>query len=385
MEMRELDAGYASQVDAIDEPTWCRILEQFEDANIFQTWSYGAVRYGHGNFSHLVLKERGGVAAVAQARIVRLSVIGVGIAYVRWGPLWRRRDTAIDVEIFRQTIRALRNEYVGERGLVLRLYPVLFEEDGLRFLPILKEEGFSALDRERRNRTILIDLRRPLEELRRGLRPHWQRHLKAAERNGLVIAEGSEDELLQTFLDIYRETVARKRFVGPDDTDQFSRIQRALPGNLKLRVMLCRAGDTVCAGLVCSAMGTTAIYLLGATGDEGLKTRGSYLLHWKLIEWLKRSGFAAYDLHGIDPAKNPGTYRFKHDLGGDNAREVCFLGRFDSSANVLSASFVACGEALRRTVGMLRNMGGMPLALGPRSRASGRCVADERAAARGHD
>src|SRR5262249_40860553 len=80
----------ASQVDAIDEPTWCRILEQFEDANIFQTWSYGAVRYGHGNFSHLVLKERGGVAAVAQARIVRLSVIGVGVAYVRGGPLWRR-------------------------------------------------------------------------------------------------------------------------------------------------------------------------------------------------------------------------------------------------------------------------------------------------------
>jgi len=125
--------------------------------------------------------------------------------------------------------------------------------------------------------------------------------------------------------------------------------------------------------------------LLGATSDEGLKTRGSYLLQWKLIEWLKRGGFAVYDLHGIDPVKNPGTYRFKHDLGGDSASEVCFLGRFDSSANVLSASFVACVEALRATVGMLRKMRGRTRGLEVRLRAEGGCLADERAAARGHD
>ena len=49
------------------------------------------------------------------------------------------------------------------------------------------------------------------------------------------------------------------------------------------------------AGLVASAMGDSAIYLLGATSDEGLKSKGAYLLQWTLIKWLKECGFKWYD------------------------------------------------------------------------------------------
>ncbi len=38
--------------------------------------------------------------------------------------------------------------------------------------------------------------------------------------------------------------------------------------------MLCRSGDTTCAGLICSALGDTAVYLFGATSDAGMETRG---------------------------------------------------------------------------------------------------------------
>ena len=344
----------------MDEHAWCRTLQEFDDANLYQTWSYETVRSGRPNVSHLVLKEEGEIVAVAQARIVRLAIIGVGIAYVRWGPLWRRRDAETNVERFRQAIRALRNEYACRRGLVLRLYPVLFDEDAPCFLRVLEEEGFSWLAKERRNRTILIDLRRPLGGLREGLRPHWHRHLKAAERNGLEVVEGSQDELFETFLKIYREMVSRKRFVGPENVDEFRVIQRRLPEQSKMRIMLCKSDGTVCAGLVCAALGKTAVYLLGATSNEGMKSGGSYLLHWKLIEWLKDQGFARYDLHGIDPLKNPGGYRFKNDLCGENGKEVAFLGRFDSSANALSSSCVACGETLRtiyRTLKSIRSTG----------------------------
>lgn len=340
----------------MDERTWCHSLQEFDDANLYQTWSYEMVRSGRQNVSHLVLKEEGEIVAVAQARIVRLAVIGVGIAYVRWGPLWRRRDAETNGERFRQAIRALRNEYACRRGLVLRLYPDLFDDDAPCFLPVLKEEGFSWLAKERRNRTILVDLRRPLGGLREGLRPHWHRDLKAAERNGLEVVEGCEDELFETFLRIYREMVSRKGFVGPDNVEEFRVIQRRLPEQFKMKIMLCKSGDTVCAGLVCAAVGKTAVYLLGATSNEGMKSRGSYLLHWKLIEWLKDKGFAVYDLHGIDPVKNPGGYRFKNGLCGGNGKEVAFLGRFDSSAHVLSSSCVACGETLRTIYRALKSI-----------------------------
>ena len=63
--MRELDAGYAAEVDAMDEQTWCQILQLFDDANIYQTWAYEAVRCGRENVSHLSLRRRGDIVAIA--------------------------------------------------------------------------------------------------------------------------------------------------------------------------------------------------------------------------------------------------------------------------------------------------------------------------------
>jgi hypothetical protein len=352
--MRDLHPGYSSAVDVVEEAAWCRILEQFDDANIYQTWPYDEVRCGRANISHLVLRKNGDIVAAAQARIVKAPLLKVGIAYVRWGPLWRRREDKADPEIFRQAIRALRNEYACRRGLVLRFYPSLFSDESSPFLTILEEEGFSAFDGEKRSRTLLLDVSRPLEKLRAGLRPHWHRYLKVAERNELEIVEGSEDELFEEFVKIYREMVARKRFAEPNDIDEFRRIQRRLPEKLKMKIMLCRSGGEVCAGLVCSSIGNTAVYLFGATSDAGLKKRGSYLLHWRLIEWLSKKGRAVYDLNGIDPVVNTGTYKFKTDLCGNNSRDVYFLGRFDSYTNVLSHACVASGDSLRRIYRVLR-------------------------------
>ena len=110
--MRELGPGYVSEIDAVNEGTWWEILEGFDDANIYQTWSYAVVRYGRQHTSHLVLKEKGEIVAAAESRITRVPFLDVGVAYIRWGPLWRLRNAEAKEERFRQAIRALRNEYV---------------------------------------------------------------------------------------------------------------------------------------------------------------------------------------------------------------------------------------------------------------------------------
>ena len=352
--MRALAPGYESEADSVNEQEWCRLLEQFDDANIYQTWSYDEVRGGRKNISHLLLKKNGVTVAVAQARIVRLPLINAGIAYVRWGPLWRLRNEEADPETFRQAIRALHNEYASRRGLVLRIYPPLFHDNSSCFTSILSEEGFRLAGKEKPDRTLLLALNRPLEDLRTSLRPHWHRYLKVAEKNGLEIVEGDDDRLFEALVKIYREMVARKGFVEPNDINEFRRMQARLPEKFKMKVMLCKLGGEVCAGVVCSAIGKTGIYLFGATSNAGLKLRGSYLLHWKLIEWLKNSGFAIYDLNGINPITNPGTYKFKSDLCGKGGEDVSFLGRFDSCTSIVSDSVVACGDRLRMTYRALK-------------------------------
>ena len=76
------------KVDGVTPDQWGSWLDEFSDANIFQTWSYGAKQWGAANLSHLVLHRGGAPAAAAQLRILRVRRPSMGIAYLRWGPLF---------------------------------------------------------------------------------------------------------------------------------------------------------------------------------------------------------------------------------------------------------------------------------------------------------
>jgi lipid II:glycine glycyltransferase (peptidoglycan interpeptide bridge formation enzyme) len=343
---RELAPHFTSEVDTVTERDWQERLQEFDDANIYQTWPYAEVSWGPGNTSHLVLKKEGRTVALAQVRVLKIPFVNIGIAYARWGPIWRR-STEADEDVFRQAVRALRNEFTCKRSLVLRLFPALFDDDLLCYSAILKEEGFSVLRGVSANRTILMDLSPSLEGLREGMLPHWKRELKIAERKQLQVIEGDQDELFGAFIEIYREMVSRKQFVEPNDINHFRLIQARLPKKLKMRIMLCKSGDDICSGLICSAIGNTAIYLFGSTSNRGMKSNGSYLLHWKLLETLKQQQIAVYNLNGINPARNPGTYKFKRDLAGSNGRDVRFVGRFESHPGNLGEFCVKSTESLR--------------------------------------
>jgi hypothetical protein len=101
------------------------------------------------------------------------------------------------------------------------------------------------------------------------------------------------------------------------------------------------------AGLVASAMGDSAIYLLGATSDAGLNTKGAYLLQWTMIRWLKENGVRWYDLGGIDPEGNPGVFSFKRGLSG---LDVCQINPFVESGSAVSSAIVKAGLAMQRTL-----------------------------------
>jgi len=351
---RQLASGYSAEVDLVNEQTWSQLLLDFDDANIYQTWAYAEVMSHTNNMSQLVLKKQGEIVAIAQVRIARLPVINLGIAYVFWGPIWRRRGRETDEETFRQAIRALRAEYASKRGLTLRVFPLLFDLHAPSFLKILEEEGFSSAGSEQRGRTILMDLSPSIEELRAGTNSHWKREMKVAERGSLEVTESSDDVQFEAFVAIYREMVSRKQFVESNDINKFRLIQSKLPEPLKMKVLLCRSHEDVCAGLVCSSIGKTAVYLFGATSNVGMKSRGSYLLQWRLIEQLKQEGTRIYDLNGINPVKNPGTHKFKCDLAGKHGTDTHFLGRFDAHGSLFSRLCVQAGDHFRTKQRSLR-------------------------------
>jgi len=102
-------------------------------------------------------------------------------------------------------------------------------------------------------------------------------------------------------------------------------------------------------------MGDTGLYLFGATNDVGMNSNGSYLIQWKYLEWLKQNNLAFYDLNGINPETNPGTYKFKEGLCGKNGKDVFFLGQWETCIKPFSRLVVHCGEKLAAKVKQSRS------------------------------
>jgi lipid II:glycine glycyltransferase (peptidoglycan interpeptide bridge formation enzyme) len=64
------------------------------------------------------------------------------------------------------------------------------------------------------------------------------------------------------------------------------------------------------------------------------------------MEWIKEKGLRYYDLNGINPETNPGTYHFKRGLAGKKGIDVEFLGKYQVVDNPISALIVNGGELL---------------------------------------
>jgi lipid II:glycine glycyltransferase (peptidoglycan interpeptide bridge formation enzyme) len=327
---------YRVEVDTVRAAEWSELLGLFADANIYQTWSYGAIRWGEWNLSHLVLRRNREVVGLAQVRIACPRFVKRGVAYLRWGPLCQLLGHKLELETVRQMAIALHEEYVRKRRLFLRILPNAFAGSQRADLYQAAFSQFSKASANHANaeRTFLLDLSPSLEELRKKLDQKWRNQLNRAEKNNLTIVEGSRATEYKVFAQVYEKMRSRKKFDTTVDVGEFGRICEDLPLGLKLKILICEHQGKPVSSIVCSAVGNTGIYLLGATHDEGLNTKGAYLLQWTMIKWLKENGFQFYDLGGIDPEQNPGVYHFKQGFSGE---DVTRIAPFESCEDFISS------------------------------------------------
>ena len=343
------NSGWQVEVDRATPAEWSQMLDLFDDANIYQTWSYGGVRWGAKNLSHLVLKRAGEVTGMAQLRIVRPTKLKFGMAYLRWGPLVQRRGRPLDPEVAASVARALQEEYIDNRKLFLRIIPNAFVGSPRA---ALIQSAFSMFAPEplvvaNTYRTFVVDLVPALEELRRNLDAKWRNHLKRAEKNGLDVVSGTGSEKYRVFCQIYNQMRRRKTFETTVDIEEFGRLQEDLPESHRMRILICQDKGAPIAALVVSAMGDSAIYLLGATNEEGMKAQGAYFLQWTMMKWLKENGIRWYDLGGIDPERNPGVYSFKRGFSGADLTQ---MNPMVACSSVVSSAIVKTSLAMQGVI-----------------------------------
>ena len=297
---------------------------------MFQTPAFCGATSRLAKFEHFLVYRGVDVVAAAQVRLIRTPLVGDRIAYVLWGPLFKHKQNGGDLRTLRCALTLLRQEYVLNRRLSLRVNPPPSIAEGPVYRTIFREEAYRYALSARRTRTILVDLTRPLSELRGGMEQKWRNCLNRAEKNGLEILEGNDEGIFGLFLQMYRQMLARKHIAEPGNIRAFMHAQGFLPPKHKLNVIVALQNGEPSAGAICSAIGATGVYLFGATADAGLKNKAAYLVQWRVINWLKGRNCTDYDLHGVNPLANPGVYAFKVGLSGRNGTEVELPGSFDA-------------------------------------------------------
>jgi lipid II:glycine glycyltransferase (peptidoglycan interpeptide bridge formation enzyme) len=332
-------------MDGVTQDRWHSITGQFRDVSIYQTWAYGAVRFGSNNLSHIVLQRDSAVVAAAQVAIKKVPVIGAGVAYVRRGPLWKMRDSKGASRNLTEMLKAMREEYVIRRGLLLRVVPnqIDFAQDDLR--SIFESNGYRWTESD--ERTLFLDLSQSTQALHSNMSKGWRRNLNKAEGQSLEIVQGTDRHLFESVYRLYQEMLSRKQFVPGIDIDEYRELQERLPDDLKMQIMVCCFEGKAVAGLIGSAIGEVGIYLIGATGDRALELGGSYLLHIKMIDYLRGRGCRYYNLNGINPERNPGGYQFKSGLCGKKGLDIRFPGVFEACHSPASRLSVRVGEMAR--------------------------------------
>jgi len=148
------------EVDQSDSDAWSKLLEQFDDASIYQSAAYGEVRWGKKNLSRIVLKRDGEIVGIAQLRLVRPTPLKCGIAYLRWGPLWERRGHPSDPEVPARLASAIEDEYLTRRKLFVRILPNAFvgSKRADIFRTAFSQFAFESSESSEAYRTFVVDL-----------------------------------------------------------------------------------------------------------------------------------------------------------------------------------------------------------------------------------
>jgi hypothetical protein len=361
--------GWEASVAPIAAASWERLISEFEDATYDQTHAYGAHLWGEHKLSDLVLRRADGVVvAAAQVVLLRPPLLGHGLAYVKFGPLWRRKDEPADPHVLAAMLDALKKEYAVRRGLLLTVLPPPDPVEHDRWRASLDAAGFRARRKLTDPNRYLVDLSIGRDAQLRSLQQKWRYNLNKALAQGITIRRAEREPGLEAFGELYGSMVARKGFVDQSGIGALPALLSQLPAAMHPRIYLGEHAGRPTAGAVVGLIGRTAYYLFGATDDRALALKAGYALQWWIVGELEGAG-RWYDLGG--EAGADGLRQFKKGLVGKSGMVLPMLGEFDFWASHLGrlsgdtifaarAARHAARQLARRAPNLRRAPGGTP-------------------------
>jgi peptidoglycan pentaglycine glycine transferase (the first glycine) len=183
-----------------------------------------------------------------------------------------------------------------------------------------------------RPRTIWIDLSCGSEALWKNLDKQWRYGVGRAHRLGVTVDVAAGAGEIARFAALCNTVAENKGFRLPGSAALMEELLRQAGGDVEARLFLAHFEGAMSAGAFVIRCGRSLHYIWGAIDRSMAQVRAGEAVQWAAIEWAIAQGCTRYDLEGIDPEENLGTYAFKKKMGG---REVTLYGKqyYPLSAN----------------------------------------------------
>lgn len=341
---------FSVEIDCVADEEWDRLASDFDDVNPEQTAVFSH-HHWKGKDKHLLLRENGVPVAGARVAVINLPLVGRGLAFLRFGPFWRRKGRAADTQVYHSMIRALVDEFCDRRGHCLTILPRPHPDYLAQEVEWLREEGFVRRrdfdDKER----FVVNTGLDEAGRRQSLSQSWRSHLNKALRNAIDIRTTDREDEIAAFRALYVSMMERKHFASTTPVHLTGKLMSTLPEGLKPRLFVAYSGEKLVAGATIGLFGDTAYYMFGATADEALPLHAGYALQWSIMQWLHERGCRWYDLGGA--AHEQGLRQLKNGLVGKAGQVVVMEGEFDRWAGAsgrLAGDVVLGLRDLRRRV-----------------------------------
>jgi hypothetical protein len=336
-----------ASVKHLDRAGWRALAGACPAYDYRQVWEYATLlAQRRGARAEFVAIESGGsTVGAAQVRIKRVPVLGAGVAYVSGGVLVVGCNGDREARL-RTALEGLIAEYVRRRGLALRVVPTALSPDEMaQDDAVYRGLGFVVPEDARKHRTILVDLRKPVEGLRSSLVARWRTSLNQAQRAETALEVTDEPDSIDAFIPMFDAMHERIGFELGLHPEFYSKVQRASERSERLCMLYAKHNGEKVGAVGLSLHGRVGAYVLGATTMAGREVNAAYRLQWEAMLLAKQRGCEWYDLGGIDPDGNPGVHRFKKGTGG---LDVTAPGPFDFAPGGLRGAAFRAVKSLRR-------------------------------------
>lgn len=314
-------------LDNPKEDQWDMFLTDSSKSSFLQSYQYGEFYKSLGQkIWRLGLFKGGGLSGVCL--LVKLSTKIGSFIYCPSGPVLN--DWEGDFETLLEKAAEIGK---SEKVSFIRFDPRIVAESQEK---ILLEKGLRKTSNYTQPQcTQVLDLTKPLEEIRKKFSDSTRYNIGWVERKGVSVKISQDPSEIDIFVDLLKETAQRQRFRLHAKEDYYKKQFLTLREKNMVKLFLAyepeKDGQEVLAAAVVINYGDTATYLHSASSNKNPKLRAPYLMQWKIIEESKNSGFKNYDFWGVAKDNNPadpwaGVTEFKRSFGGE---KFCYQKPFD--------------------------------------------------------